>query len=63
MMEFEVESNSGKIWLLRKVAEAYLDNDRPEKARELVNKGLEKRPDDKKLEMLKTEVEKELKGE
>lgn len=62
MMEFEVESSSGKIWLLRKTAEAYLGNGRPEKALALVERGLEQKPDDEKLATLKADAEKDVKG-
>jgi predicted Zn-dependent protease len=62
MMELEVELSPGKIWLLRKAAEAYLGNGHPEKALALVEKGLEQKPDDEKLATIKAEAEEDLKG-
>ena len=59
-MELEIELSPGKVWLLRKAAEACHENGRPEKALALVKKGLEIKPGDEKLKILKSEVEKNL---
>ena len=62
-MELEVELNSGKVWLLRKTAEAYLSNGRPEKALEMVKQGLALKPDDEKLQTMKIEVGQDMRKE
>tara|TARA_R110002096_G_scaffold55607_13_gene142513 strand:+ start:209 stop:1753 length:1545 start_codon:yes stop_codon:yes gene_type:complete len=62
LMELEVELSPGKVWLLRKTAEAYLSNGRPEEALALVEKGLSQKPDDERLKTMKAEVEGDLKG-
>ena len=59
-MELEIELSPGKVWLLRKTAEACLGNGRPEKALALAKKGLELKPKDEKLKILKSEVEQDL---
>ena len=60
LMEFDVETTPRKVWLLRKVAQAFLNNGRPAKALELVKKGLMLRPDDEEFKMIKTEAEQDL---
>ena len=60
-MELEMELSPRKVWLLRKTAEACLSNGRPEKALDLVTRGLELKPDDEKLRTMKIEVEMDLK--
>ncbi len=62
MMEFEIESSPGKVWILRKTAEAYLSNGRPVEALALLEKGLEQKPGDEKLTTLKAEAQKDVKG-
>lgn len=62
LMELEVEMAPGKVWLLRKTAEAYLGNSRPEEALVLTKNGLKQKPDDEKLKTLKAEIEKDLKN-
>ncbi|MDC0291796.1 serine hydrolase [Verrucomicrobiales bacterium] len=62
LMDLEVEMAPGKIWLLRKTAEAYLGNGHPERALTLAEKGLEQKSDDEKLKTLKAEIEKDLKN-
>lgn len=59
-MDLEVELTPGKIWLLRKTAQAYLSNGRPERALAMATKGLELKPADEKLLILKSEAEKDL---
>jgi hypothetical protein len=59
-MELEIELSPGKAWLLRKTAEACLSNGRPEKALTIAKRGLELKPDDEKLQTLKSEAEKDL---
>ena len=60
-MELEIELSPGKVWLLRKTAEACLGNGRPEKALALAEKGLALKPEDEKLIGLKSEAERDLK--
>ena len=61
LMDLEVEMAPGKIWLLRKTAEAYFGNNCPERALTLVEKGLKQKPEDEKLKTLKAEIGKDLK--
>ena len=62
-MEFEVESQPEKVWLLRKTAEAYLSHGSPDKALALAKRGLEIKPQDEKLILLSKEAEGDLKAE
>ncbi len=62
-MELEIELNPGKVWLLRKTAEACLSNGLPEKAQALAERGLELKPEDEKLQMLKADAAKDLKAD
>lgn len=62
LLEFDVETAPGKVWLLRKTAQACLDNGRPKKALIFVSMGLKLRPDDERFNTLKAEVEQEMKG-
>ena len=59
-MELEIELSPGKAWLLRKTAEACLSNGRPEKALTIAKRGLKLKPDDEKLQTLKSEAERDL---
>ena len=59
-MELEVELTPSKPWLLRKTAQAYLGNGRPEKALAMARKGLVLKPADEKLLTLKSEAEQDL---
>lgn len=61
LMEFEIEISPGKAWLLRKVAQACLDNGRPKQALPLLERGLEQKPDDDRFKTLKAEAERYLK--
>jgi CubicO group peptidase (beta-lactamase class C family) len=60
LMEFDVGLAPGKVWLLRKTAQACLSNGRPEKALALSKKGLELRPDDEGFATIKEEAEQDL---
>ncbi len=60
LLEFDVESSPGKVWLLRKAAQAYLSNGQPEKALEMAEKGLDKKPEDERLQTLQKEARDEL---
>lgn len=62
-MELEVELTPGKVWVLRKAAQASFAHGRSGRALELVGKGLDLKPEDEKLKMLKSEVEKDLGAE
>ncbi len=61
-MEFDVELTPGKVWLLRKTAQACLDNGRPEKALSFLKKGLKRRPDDEDFNIMKAEAEQAIQG-
>lgn len=56
LMELEIELAPGKIWLLRKTAEAYLENGRPAEAEKIASRGLELKPEDEKLIYLRDEA-------
>jgi CubicO group peptidase (beta-lactamase class C family) len=62
LLEFDVEAAPGKVWLLRKTAQACLENGRPKKALIFVNMGLKLRPDDERFNTLKAEAELDMKG-
>jgi CubicO group peptidase (beta-lactamase class C family) len=59
-MELEIKLSPGKVWLLRKTAEACLGNGRPKKALEWAENGLALKPKDQKLLGLKSEAEQDL---
>jgi len=61
LMEFDLEVSPGKVWLIRKTAEACLNNGRPQKALLFANQGLERKPDDEALKSIKAEAEQDLK--
>lgn len=63
LMELEVELAQGKVWLLRKLAETYLNAGRPEEALAMAQQGIERKPDDEKLLRIKAEAEHELSSE
>ena len=60
LMELEIALNPGKVWLLRKTAEAYLNNGLPEKALKTAEQALARKPDDEKLIAIRSEAEKDL---
>ncbi|MDF1862147.1 MAG: beta-lactamase family protein [Verrucomicrobiales bacterium] len=60
LMELEVESAPGKVWLLRKLAETYLNAGRPKEALDMAQQGLERKPEDEKLISIKAEAEQDL---
>jgi CubicO group peptidase (beta-lactamase class C family) len=62
LMELDIELTPGKVWLLRRTAEAYLSNGHPRKALIVLNKGLELKPDDDRLKAMKAEADQDLKG-
>ena len=61
LLEFDVESAPGKVWLLRKTAQTCLENGRPKKALAFVKMGLELRPDDERFITIKAEAEQDIK--
>jgi hypothetical protein len=63
LMEFDVEMTPGKAWLLRKAAQASLDNGRPEKALDFAIRGLELKPSDEVFKNIKAEAEQDLRSE
>lgn len=58
LMEFDVEMTPGKLWLLRKTSQAFLDNGRPVKALAYAKRGLALRPDDEDLQLIAAEADK-----
>ena len=61
LMEFDLETTPGKVWLLRKTAQVCLNNGRPEKALGFAAQGLELKPEDEALKNIKAEAEQDLK--
>ena len=57
LMEFDVRQTPGKVWLLRKTSQAFLDNGRPEKALDYAKRGLKLKPEDDALKLIVTEAE------
>lgn len=57
MMEFDLELTPGKVWLLRRTAQACLDNGRTQQALDHARRGLELRPDDEGFQAIKAEAE------
>ncbi len=60
LMERDVEETPGKVWLIRKTAEALLNNGRAEGALDFATKGLKLKPTDEALKTIKAEAEAEL---
>lgn len=63
LMEFDVEMTPGKVWLLRKTSQAFLDHGRPNKALSYAEKGLKLRPDDEDFISIKAEAEQTASGQ
>lgn len=61
LMEFDVTQTPGKVWLLRKTAQACLSNGRPKKALALAQMGLKLRPDDEGFQTIEKEARQDLK--
>jgi CubicO group peptidase (beta-lactamase class C family) len=59
-MELDMEISPGKVWLLRRTAQACLDNGRPERALPIVEMGLSLRPDDEDFKSMQAEAEQAL---
>ena len=57
LIDLEIELSPEKVWLFRRAAEAYLANGYAKKALEVIEKGLELKPDGEKLLSLKWEAE------
>ncbi|MDE0864780.1 MAG: serine hydrolase [Rubripirellula sp.] len=62
LMEFDVETTPGKAWLVRKTAQAFLNNGRPEKALDFAIRGLELKPGDQVFKNIKAEAEQDLRS-
>ena len=62
-MEFDVESTPSKTWLVRKTAQAHLNNGRPKQALRFADQGLKLKPDDESLKNIKFEAEKDLESQ
>ena len=60
LLEFDVEMTSGKAWLVRRTAEAFLNNGRPAEALKFVAKGLELKPNDERFLEIQAEAEQDL---
>ncbi|MGB1926656.1 MAG: serine hydrolase, partial [Rubripirellula sp.] len=56
LMEFDVESSPGKVWLLRKTAQAFLDAGQLDQAISYAKLGIEKKPDDEALQLIIAEA-------
>lgn len=63
LMEFDIKTTPGKVWLLRKASQACLDNGRLQEAMSHLKKGLELKPGDERFKAMQVEVEKALKLE
>ena len=57
LLEFDIESTPGKVWLLRRASQACLDYGRPQKALEFLHKALQQKPGDEELQAMKFEAE------
>lgn len=55
LMESDVELTPSKVWLIRRTAQAHLDNGRPAKALKYARMGLEIRPDDERFKSIEAE--------
>ncbi len=60
LMEIDLEETPTKIWLLRKTAQAFLENGNAKKALEFASKGIEQKPEDPGLLEIQSEAEREL---
>lgn len=49
LMQRDLEMSPGKVWLLRKTAQAFLENGKPREALSFAEKGLEQRPEDERF--------------
>ena len=56
-MEFEIEISPGKVWVLKKAAQALMSHGQFKKALVLLDQALSLKPDDESLQMMKAEVE------
>lgn len=57
LMESDVAATPEKVWLLRKTAQAFLENGRPEKALHFLKQGFKLRPDDEDFKTMTVEAE------
>ena len=55
LMEFDVEMTPTKVWLIRRTAQAFLDNGRPNEALKYAKMGRELRPDDERFKSIEAE--------
>lgn len=56
-MEFEIETSPGKVWVLKKVAQALMSHGQFKKALVLLDQALSLKPEDESLQTMKAEVE------
>ena len=56
-MEFEIETSPGKVWLLKKAAQAFMSHGQFKKALVLLDQALSLKPDDEGLQTMKAEIE------
>lgn len=63
LMEYDIALTPGKVWMLRKAAQASLDNGRPNKSLIFLKKALELRPDDEQFETMKREAERDMEND
>ena len=57
LMEFDIESTPGKVWMLRKISRACLDYGRPEQSLNFIKQAIKKRPDDEEFQSMLEEAE------
>lgn len=60
LMEFDLQQTPGKVWLLRKTAQAVLEHGNPQRALELATQGLELRPEDEAFQQIQAEAKGDL---
>ena len=56
-MDLEVELSGGRVWMIRKAAQAQLSYGTPQRALSLAKQGLASKPDDETLEQLRKDAE------
>ena len=57
LMKFDVKQTPGKLWLIRKTAQACLDNGRPADALLYAKQGIDLRPDDERCQSIRMEAQ------
>jgi len=60
LMEIDLKETPDKVWLIRTTAQTYLDNGQPEKALHCALSGIEKKPDDPRLQTIRDEARRDI---